>query len=385
MPSKIAFVTGSRADYGIVRRYLRLLQRDAAIDLRLIVTGALLAPRYGRQVDLVRQDGFAIAAEIALPLGVRTVRDTIHTMAVALDKAGAWFAAHRYDLVIILGDRYEIFSFAMAAAMHKLPILHIHGGEATYGNYDEFIRHAITKMSWYHFAATAAYARRIIQLGEAPDRVFTLGALGAENCLQSDASQVPEAIRSLRDYFVVLFHPETLSASDPADQIQTLLTALDGFPSHRFVFLGSNADTYSDSIRKRVQDYLLTHDNACYFENLPTEAYHYLVRHSRGLVGNSSSGIIEAPSLGVYTINIGDRQKGRIRGNSVLDVACTVQAIQRGMRQALAASPARALTNPYYQPQTAQRYYEATCAILRRCAEETRTPKAFYDLPEGAR
>lgn len=166
---KIAFVTGSRADYGIVRRYLDLLNKDDDIDLKILVTGALLSETYGNQVKLIYEDGFDIAAEIKVDLDSSSNKMILHTMAQTMEGFADHFATNRYDLLIILGDRYEMLSVATAAAMQQLPILHIHGGEATYGNYDEFIRHAITKMSLYHFTATEEYRKRVIQLGEQPD------------------------------------------------------------------------------------------------------------------------------------------------------------------------------------------------------------------------
>lgn len=192
--NKVAFATGSRADYGIVRRYLKLLDDDPAIDLSILVTGALLEQAYGHQVDIVKEDGFSIGVEV--PLGIDSLSEigVAHSMARALEGFSAHFADNKYDLLIILGDRYEMLSVATAAAMQRIPILHIHGGEATFANYDEFIRHAITKMSLYHFTATEEYRRRVIQLGEEPDRVFNLGALGAEIVLWQISISLPPAL-----------------------------------------------------------------------------------------------------------------------------------------------------------------------------------------------
>ena len=179
---KIAFVTGSRADYGIMRRFLNLLNKDDDLDLKILVTGALLSDTYGHQVELVYKDGFEVAKEIYVNIDSTSNRMVLHTMADTMDKFAEYLEQNRYELLIILGDRYEMLSVAIAATMQRIPILHIHGGEATYGNYDEFIRHAITKMSLYHYTATEVYRDRVIQLGENPSRVFYLGALGAENC-----------------------------------------------------------------------------------------------------------------------------------------------------------------------------------------------------------
>ncbi len=380
MTKKIAYITGSRADWGIVRRYLNLLNNDKNIDLRIITTGALLSDEYGHQVDLIEQDGFKIDAKIEIPLNSTKVSDTLKAMSCALDKAGEWFEDNKYDLVIILGDRFEIMSFALAAAMQKLPILHLHGGEATNANYDEFIRHSITKMSLYHFASTKEYANRIIQLGENPERVFDLGALGAENCMLIEEDKVPNDIKGLKNYFTVLFHPETLTNVNPLEQINNLLGAIDCFKDYNFVFLGSNADTHSQIIRQKVKEYVKNNSNTKYIENLPTAGYHYLLKNSICLIGNSSSGIIEAPSLGIYTVNIGDRQQGRIQANSVINARCTLEEIKEAIEKVLRDYKTIKPKNPYYKPNCADNYYKTTLLLLNRLKKDTKEPKAFYDL-----
>ncbi|WP_432642354.1 UDP-N-acetylglucosamine 2-epimerase [Acidaminococcus sp.] len=381
--TKIAFVTGSRADYGIMRHYLGKLKEDASIDLELLVTGALLDSRFGKQVSLIENDGFPIGVEISLPINPSSNAGVLHTMAVALDKFGEYFQNHCYNLLLVLGDRYEILPVALAAAMQRIPILHIHGGEATFANYDEFIRHAITKMSWFHFTATEIYRKRVIQLGEAPERVFNLGALGAENCLEINDALVPETVKKMpsKQYFVVLFHPETLTERNPVEQVNQILLAVKKHPEFEYVFLGSNADTHGDEIRQAIKSFVSANDNAKYFENLPTDGYHALLKNSICLLGNSSSGIIEAPSLGIYTINVGDRQKGRVRGNSVIDVTCDTASILSAMDQLTIKPEVNPLENPYYQPNTVERYYRKTKDIIKLTQEGiTKFPKAFFDI-----
>lgn len=378
----ISFATGSRADYGIVRNYLRLLEEDVNINLSILVTGALLSQEFGHQVDLIYNDGFKVGAEIEIPIDTSSNKVVVHAMAVALDKFGEYFSQYKPDLLIILGDRYEMLSVAIAAAMNRIPILHLHGGEATFGNYDEFIRHAITKMSLYHFTATEEFKNRVIQLGEDPERVFNLGALGAENCLNIDLCMVPNEVKRMEgeNYFVVLFHPETLTNVSVLVQVEELLKAIDKDNDFKYVFLGSNADTNSNIIRERVRSYVDYHDNCCYFENLPTSGYHYLVKNALGLIGNSSSGLIEAPSLGAYTINIGDRQEGRVRGNSVIDVKCTNKAISDAIER-VATSNRKEIINPYYKENAAQNYYAKTLMILNEIdAGVNDHPKCFFDL-----
>lgn len=381
MSYKVAFVTGSRADYGIVRKYLQYLQEDKEIDFSVLVTGALLDDTFGRQVNLIYQDGFKVETEIKIPIDTKANSKVVHAMAVALDKFGDYFGEKQYDLLIILGDRYEMLSVAIAAAMHRIPILHLHGGEATYGNYDEFIRHAITKMSSFHFTATEEYRKRVIQLGENPDNVFYLGALGAENCLDIHEENVSSKIKELpyKKYFVVLFHPETLTQISTLQQVNNLLNALANYSQYTFVFLGTNADTNSNVIRERVATFVKENRNTVYYENLHSDAYHYLLKNAVCLIGNSSSGIIEAPSLGIYTINIGDRQKGRVRGKSVIDIACTTTAIKDAIESVI-LNGENTFENPYYLKNSAVLYYEQTKKILENLQCNGITLKKFYDI-----
>ena len=378
----VAFATGSRADYGIMKNFLKLLDEDAEIKLNLLTTGALLDDEYGHQVDLIYKDGFHVDVEVKTKIDTHADVNIIHTMSQVQDAFADYFSKTKLDLLMILGDRYEMLSIAIAAAMQKVPILHIHGGEATFANYDEFIRHSITKMSLYHYTATEEYRRRVIQLGEQPKRVFYLGALGAENCLQIDLQNVPEDVVNLpeRQYFVVLFHPETLSTADPLEQINHVLAAVEEHPEYQYVFLGTNADTHSDIIRNRVKEFVGSKENVIYFENLHTDAYHYLLKHSIALIGNSSSGIIEAPSLGIYTINIGNRQDGRVRGNSVIDVPCDRQNISKALNKVLEVYENIQPVNPYYKENTAENYYKQTKELLGNLKEDVSEPKRFYDL-----
>lgn len=375
---KVAFATGSRADYGIVRRYLSLLNHDEEVDFSILATGALLDDSYGRAVSLVENDGFRIEHEYRTKLHPQDAGDTVHIMAEVLDDYGRYFARNAYDLIIILGDRYEIYSVAIAASINRQPILHIHGGELTLANYDEFIRHSITKMSRWHITSTEIYRRRVIQLGEAPETVFNLGALGAENCLAIDESNVSEAVKSWTGGFVVLFHPETLYAGSPLLQTEELLAALKPYSGRvPLTFIGSNADSSSDVIQKKIKEFCDTHNNCHFVENLHPDAYHWLVRRSIALVGNSSSGIIEAPSLGTYTVNIGNRQTGRVKSRSIIDTSCECHAIGQALLEAESRNGEPITDTPYYQPNTAQRYYEATKKMLATKLPEFKT---FNDI-----
>lgn len=378
---KVAYATGSRADYGIVKNYLKLLNVDKDIDFSVLVTGSHLERKFGYSVDIIKQDGLKIELEAPLNIENTNNANVIHCMATALDFFGSYFENHKFDLLIILGDRYEMIAVATAAAMQRIPILHLHGGEVTYGNCDEFIRHSITKMSQYHFTSTEEYRKRVIQLGENPKRVFYLGALGAENCCKIDENQVVEKVKALipQKYWVVAFHPETLTNVDIKDQVNEVLLALEkNTDNYDVVFMGTNADTKADIIRSSWLNYVASHEDTYYFENINVDSFLYLVKNSVALIGNSSSGIIETPSLGIYTINIGDRQKGRVHGNSVIDVSCNRITIGRAMQDILRRRDKNEkINNPYYVENTAENYYKKTKKILNL---KPSILKEFYDI-----
>lgn len=377
---KIAYAAGSRADYGIVRNYLKKLQKDKEISLDILVTGSLLETQYGSAIHLIEEDGFRIKAEFPLQLCSVSNAMIIKSMSLALEQFGAFFEKNKYDNIIILGDRYEMLSVAIAAAMNRIPILHIHGGEITLGNYDEFIRHSITKMSHYHFTSTEEYRKRVIQLGENPDTVFNIGAMGSENCKHICFRNVSDTIKKLSEqkYFVVLFHPETLTNVNHLTQVKELLASIEVFSSkYAFIFIGSNADTGSEVIRTRIKEYADKNSNAFYFENLHPDEYHYLLTNSVALIGNSSSGIIEAPTLGGYTINIGDRQTGRVRGTSVFDVKCNQNEIRKAINHILLLPKVKELPNPYFKENASEHAYQLTLEILKN---QTSCVKEFFDL-----
>lgn len=376
---KVAFATGSRADYGIVRNYIAKLNDDSDIDFSVLTTGALLSAQFGSAIDIIEQDGFKIDYKDEIPQKMDSLHDTVHIMAQTLDDFSQFFSEHKYDLLIILGDRYEIYSVSIAAAMHRIPILHLHGGEVTIANYDEFIRHSITKMSQWHITSTEEYRQRVIQLGEQPENVYYLGALGSENCLSIDMKNVPSELKDISDSFVVLFHPETLNAMPPVEQVKEVLKAVDCYiDKHIFIFIGSNADTHADQITMKIKEYCSAHENAKFYCNLHPDAYHYIVKQSIALVGNSSSGIIEVPSLGTFTINIGNRQTGRVKSASIFDVSCKATDIANAMEQAISHKNEPITDTPYYKPDTAENYYKVTKKILSEL--DSITYKEFFDL-----
>lgn len=382
---KIAYVTGSRAEYGIVKRLLKRLQNDETLQFELIVTAMHLAPKYGHTVNVIKQDGFNIFAEIPIKLNSQNNQEIIYSMAECLSAFGQFFQIHKYDAVIVLGDRYEMLAVATAAAMHNIPLIHLHGGEQTLGNYDEFIRHCITKMAKLHLTATEEYRQRVIQLGEEPSSVINVGSLGAENSLSLALPTKLDLVEKLhipnQDYFMVVFHPETLTEQPVLEQVEELLGALDKFKhKYQFVFIGSNADTNADKIFKRFKAY--TEQNQFkFFTSVKPEEYLALIKYSCGLIGNSSSGLLEAPSCGVGTLNIGNRQQGRVRGQSVIDVEINMNDIVSGIEKLISPAFQNALlnmVNPYFQENAMEKAFQAIKDFLDIPNREL--PKRFYDL-----
>jgi len=382
---RILYVTGSRAEYGIVKRLLLKLNNDSTVDLRIVATGMHCDHIYGNTIHIIEEDGLIIDASIDIKIDSTSNAHVLKSMAICLESFGDYFEKNNYDAVMVLGDRYEIFSVAIAAAMHNIPLIHIHGGEKTLANYDEFIRHAITKMSKLHLTSTEEYRNRVIQLGENPDLVFNIGSLGAENASSLRLPQLHEmeAMHGTftKPYYVVLFHPETLTSHSIEEQVDELLTAIETFKdTYDFVFIGSNSDTGSNIIREKINTF-------CYKNNfrnlvsLRTEEYLALNKYSCGLIGNSSSGLIEIPSLKIPTINIGDRQKGRVRGSSVIDVPIHSEDIINAIK--LTYNPAfldelKHFNNPYVKENSLDNCISIIKEFLQAPQHDY---KDFYDLP----
>ncbi|WP_283597194.1 UDP-N-acetylglucosamine 2-epimerase [Photobacterium phosphoreum] len=353
---KIVYVTGSRAEYGIMKRLLLTLDQDPEIELTIVATGMHCDEKYGLTYKVIEKDGLKIDRLIDINIDTSNNAKILNSMSICQSEFGLYFQNNKFDAVMILGDRYEIFSVAIAAAMHNLPIIHLHGGEKTLGNYDEFIRHAITKMSKLHLASTEEYRQRIIQMGEHPDTVFNVGALGSENSLLMDLptkKQLETKFGSLqKPYFMVVFHPETLTSISPSAQVTELLNALTEFTvQYDFVFIGSNSDTGSDEITIKVK-YFCEQIQSRFMTSVTPEEYLALNKYSQGLIGNSSSGLIEIPSLHIPTINIGERQKGRVRGKTVIDCICKknkiVDSITNSQTEDMQQKVINSV-NPYYQ------------------------------------
>ncbi len=354
---KLEIITGSRAEYGILRNLIKKLLTTDELEARVSVTGMHLEEKYGMTIDEIENDGIEIYKTINSNMTNTDNNAIIDAFTTTMQGYKQHLINDKPDAILILGDRFEIFSVATVASLLRIPIIHLHGGEKTEGNYDEFIRHSISKMATFHFAASEEFANRLIQLGEQPCRVRNVGALGVENVKNTPKLSLDEvkAYTKLNveegNYFVVAFHPETLIENE--NQNQQLINVIKEYiGKYKFIFIGSNADTASDSImdltRKLVEE---NKDDAVLITSAPSNMYYSLIYHSIGFIGNSSSGLIEVPSLGKATVNIGDRQKGRMRGNSVIDVTNDEQSIKNGIEQLLSIK-ASDIINPYEQENT---------------------------------
>lgn len=384
-PRRVAVITGTRAEYGLLRVLLQRLAADSRAALQLIVTGTHLSPAHGYTVQAIEADGIPIAARLDLALSGDSPRDIAAITARALAQIADSLNTLAPDMLLVLGDRYESFAAASAAALLRIPIAHLHGGELTEGAIDEQLRHAITKLATWHFVSAEAYATRVIQMGETPERVFCYGAPGLDAL--ADTSVMPPEMVSQNigialenPVFLITYHPETLSLVPPAEQVEALLSALAHFPQATCIISGANADAGGEAINTRLRAFAAARPRTCFKPSYGSALYLNLLRVCDVVIGNSSSGVIEAAALGKACVNIGNRQKGRLRLPSVMDSACETKAIRAAIDAALSKDFRTGLA-----PSDA---FGTPGSISRRIAEalvtlplpET-TAKPFYDVP----
>lgn len=341
MPNRrVAVFTGSRAEYGLLYPTLkRILESD--LELLLLVTGSHLSAAHGNTVAEIHRDGFCPALALPLPESSGSELDVAEQAAAILSGVARYFCQTRPDLLLLLGDRFETFAAAQAALYCRIPIAHLHGGEATEGVIDEAIRHAITKMSHLHFVAAEAYRTRVIQLGESPDRVWVMGATCIDNIREFRPMNREQYFQAVslspdRPLFVVTHHPLTLIRGAAGREINQLLQALDDFPEFQILFTGVNADMENQPIREAIEQYVLAQDGRARAVNsLGRELYYNTLTYASAVIGNSSSGILEAPFFGVPTVDIGSRQQGRVRADSVIHVPAEANPIRQAIERAL--------------------------------------------------
>lgn len=378
----ICAVTATRAEWGLLVWPLRGL-RAQGITVQIAATGAHLSPRFGETWREIEADGFAIDARIAMPLDSDAPADLTRSLGMALAGFADAFERLKPDAVMVLGDRYELLAAATAALMARIPILHLSGGDTTEGALDEQVRHAVTKMAHWHFPSTEAARRRIIQMGEAPERVFTIGATGLDNIHR--LTLIDRAALSARlnfdlagDFVLVTYHPVTLGDAGPLAGLDALLAALDTRPDLKALITGVNADPGGSAIAARLAGYAQANpERVKLVPSLGQIGYLSAMAQACAVVGNSSSGIIEAPAMGVPTLNLGDRQKGRERAPSIIDCAETPEAIQAALAEALSpdfATYCRTVENPYGDGDASRRFAEIVAGLALGPAG----PKAFY-------
>ena len=335
----ICIITGTRAEYGLLYWLMKGIEGDADLELQLIVTGMHLSPEFGLTYRQIEKDGFKIDKKIEMLLSSDTPVGISKSMGLGIIGFAEAYADLKPDIVVLLGDRFEIFSAASAAMIARIPIAHLHGGETTEGAFDEAIRHSITKMSCLHFTAAEEYRRRVIQLGESPDRVFNVSGLGIDNIKKLKLMSREEFEDSINfklgsKNLLITFHPVTLEHATSEKQFQNLLDALDEIGETKFIFTKPNADTGGRIIVKMIDDYVSRNGHkAVAFVNLGQLRYLSAMQFMDGVVGNSSSGLTEAPTFKIGTINIGDRQRGRIRADSVIDCNPTKEAILTAVKK----------------------------------------------------
>jgi UDP-N-acetylglucosamine 2-epimerase (non-hydrolysing) len=380
MAKTIAVFTGTRAEYGLLYWLMKDIEADTDLNLQIIASGAHLSPEFGLTWRQIENDGFQIDATVEMLLSSDTPAGVVKSMGVAL--IGLADAYHRLspDFIVILGDRYEALAAAEAAMLMRIPVLHLHGGEVTEGAYDDAIRHAITKLSYLHFTATEQYRRRVIQLGEAPERVFNVGTIGNEHLHRTQMMSLEELETSLnfkisKPFFVVTYHPVTLADEPAKESFGALLEALDQFPEYQVVITYPNADDGGRSIIPMLEEYAIRQpERVKAVPSLGQKRYLSAVRLSTAVIGNSSSGISEVPSLKVPTVDIGQRQKGRLCAKSVIHCKPVVDAIVDAINKALLPREEQNYQNPYGEGMVGLKILEVIKAI------DVKPTKIFYDL-----
>lgn len=382
---KICIATGTRADWGLLSGIARALAERDDVELQIVATNMHLSKKYGSTWREIERDGLKITKSVPMTVDTDSPRGTVDAMSECMSGMAAVFEELEPDLLVILGDRYEMLATASAALIFRIPIAHIAGGAISEGAYDESIRHSITKMSHIHLTETEEYRQRVIQLGENPDRVINTGAIGVYNIIHAKylsreqleaelMTTIPE--KSL----LATFHPATLDSIPPKEQCENLLAALDKFPDYKVIFTYPNNDTSGKVIIDLIENYAAEHPERCtVFQSLGLLRYLSALRCVTAVIGNSSSGIVEVPSMGIPTLDIGIRQKGRLAAKSVIHCGVSQEEIEKGLSTVLSdevRQMARTVENPYGQQDTLSKMVKA----IAETPLEGIITKPFYDL-----
>lgn len=380
---KVCVVTTTRAEYGLLKPLMEEINSDSLLELQIVVSGTHLEVEFGETYKEI-EEGFDITAKVPMELSSDKAEDLSCSMAKLQCDTTKTLQQLKPDIVVILGDRYEILAIAIAAFMLHIPVAHIHGGEVTEGAIDDSIRHAVTKLSHLHFTSTEIYKQRVIQLGEDPTRVFNVGSLGVENSKKVQLLNREDFEKSIgfqlgEKNLLVTYHPQTISKLTPKEQFQALLDALDQFDNIKIIFTKANADEGGKIINRMIDDYVAKNlHRSIAFSSLGQLRYFNAIRYVDAVVGNSSSGILEVPSFHRATINIGDRQKGRVMAKSIINCSINTNEIVKAIKN-LYKSEVKAFAttkNPYEGIKTAHTIKEE----LKNVSLQTIFQKSFYDL-----
>jgi GDP/UDP-N,N'-diacetylbacillosamine 2-epimerase (hydrolysing) len=383
MTRKICVITGTRAEYGLMRWVMQGIKDDSELTLQIIATGMHLSPEFGLTYREIEKDGFQIDRKVEMLTSSDTPVGIAKSMGLGLIGCADALNELKPDLIVVLGDRFEIFAAVAAALVARIPVAHLHGGEATEGLIDEAIRHSITKMSHLHFVAAEEYRQRVIQLGEQPERVFLVGGLGIDSIKRLNLLDRAELEASLdfklgQKNLLITFHPVTLETATAVDQMEELLAALTELKNTQLIFTLPNADTYGRALIKMVEQFVAQHPNARAYTSLGQLRYLSCIAQVDGVVGNSSSGLAEVPSFKKGTINIGDRQRGRLQAESVINSAPTRQSIAAALERLYDSDFQASLSqvrNPYGKGDAS----EKIIAAVKSVALDDVLKKRFYD------
>ena len=381
---KVCFVTGSRADYGLIKGLMTLIKASGDFELQLLVTGSHLSESFGLTAHEIESDGFKIDRRINCLSNTDTSNEISKAIGTGISEFASAISEVNPNLVVVLGDRFEIFAAAIASLVARVPIAHIHGGEVTHGSIDDSFRHAITKMSHFHFVATEEAKNRVIQLGEIPNSVFLVGGLGVDsinelNFLTKNELEESLGFKFAKKNLMVTFHPTTLDLLAPVEQLSNLLTALSALSDTRIIFTSPDADEGGLLFVRMIKDFVTQNPEAFFIESLGQLKYFSCIALSDGVIGNSSSGLLEVPTLRKGTINLGNRQNGRPKASSVIDSDLSVEGILVAIEKLYSEDFQTYLSiskNPYGEGGAQQHIFSGISEISKKKI----SPKIFYDL-----
>ncbi len=383
---KIAVITSTRAEYGLLMPVIAALKtyETSELKIELVVTGTHLSAEYGHTLNEIQDSGIYVDRTVEIPVASKNAADISNNQAITLIKFTELFCTAQYDCIVILGDRYEMLAVAIAAGNTQIPIFHLCGGDTTEGAMDEWIRHSITKMSYLHFPTNEESYQRILQLGEAPDRVFNYGSTSIDNIITIANMSKAEALGSLGmqdcSYAICTYHPVTLEKGNMDQQIFDFLEAVKAFPELAFIVTKSNADQGGAYINELLDNAEKAIENLHIFSSLGAARYLSLMKYSEFVLGNSSSGIIEAPAFGIPTINIGDRQRGRLQADSIINCAPDKESIIASIKRALDEKfkiTSHNTVNPYGSGHAARQIAAKIVEVVQK--DEINLKKKFYD------